>query len=112
MPSSAHRDFFRERCLAMAFILRKPGSPGQFLARNMSTVKGALHAKVANDPARTWSVHRSTLRHGRLPFGYLIEFSELLNASRKVSECPLALTGHSGQLRLAQATFTENRVRR
>jgi hypothetical protein len=26
----------------MAFILRKPGSPGQFLARKMSTDKGAL----------------------------------------------------------------------
>jgi hypothetical protein len=27
----------------MAFIVRKPGSHGQFLARKMSTVKGALH---------------------------------------------------------------------
>ena len=32
-----------ERCLAMAFILRKPGSPGQFQSRKMSTARGALH---------------------------------------------------------------------
>ena len=30
----------------MAFILRKPGSPGQFLTRKMSTVRGAVHAFV------------------------------------------------------------------
>jgi hypothetical protein len=28
------------RCLAMAFILRKPGSPGQFDSRKLSTDRG------------------------------------------------------------------------
>jgi hypothetical protein len=32
----------------MAFILRKPGSPGQFLARKMSTDKGALQGRANN----------------------------------------------------------------
>jgi hypothetical protein len=35
-----------ERCLAMAFILRKPGSPGQFQSRKMSNARGALHPDV------------------------------------------------------------------
>src|SRR5262249_4706598 len=39
-----------ERCLAMAFTFRKPGSPGQLLARKMSTAKGALHRKVGSVP--------------------------------------------------------------
>jgi hypothetical protein len=50
-----------ERCLAMAFILRKPGSPGQFLARKMSTAMGALQRGDGinpwNDLPRPASLH-------------------------------------------------------
>src|SRR4029077_3734666 len=47
-----------ERCLAMAFILRKPSPPCQFTNLNLSGPRGALHCAVISD--MTFSPYKTT----------------------------------------------------
>lgn len=42
-PKQRSEKHFRRAMLGMAFILRKPGSPGQFQSCKMYTARGALH---------------------------------------------------------------------